>query len=316
MNRIIAGIVAGLLGSTVAGLAIKITLFSDLDTYLERGKDIVIAKAIAVPANDQGGFGDGLHLVEVDVLRTLKGTNQPGKLTIATIYPTTPGRRYLLYSLGGSAGGSSFLAVPELAVVELPSWFDLQQLDGKPPREQIALLFDLRLAELKRQLTEWEHEKQLLEKAAAFPAASLGSPAAFGPVIERTLSQLELLDLDTGQKAGPIAQSEPKQQPHLDVYLDFGADAQNRSFPMLNSQFLYTVRATNWNMSADELEAALPTNATPPRVRVLAKPQDSLPVTYWFRTRAGNLGTLQVLGFGTKPPEEVRIRYRLIKTKQ
>jgi len=148
------------------------------------------------------------------------------------------------------------------------------------------------------------------------PSATLGSPASFGPVIECALGQLELLDLDTGQKAAPIAQGEPKQEPHLDVYLDFGADAQNRSFPMLVSQFLYAVRATNWDVSADELEAALRTNGTPPRVRVLAKPQDSLPVTYWFRTRAGNLGTLQVLGFGTKPPEEVGIRYRLLKTKQ
>jgi len=326
-----------LFGSALAGWASTITLFTDLDTYLQRGKDILIAQAVALPADGQAGVDD-LHLVEVDALRTLKGTNQPGLLTIATIYPMSIGRRYLLYSLGGSFRRTSFLAVDELSVVEVPSWFDLGQLDGKSPRAQIALLFELRLAEIKRRLKELEHDKQLLEKAAgagtnkapasfretdsdapkeaAPPAARPGSPASFGPVIERTLGQLELLDLDTGQKAAPIAQGEPKQQPHLDVYLDFGADAQNRSFPMLVSQFLYTVRATNWDVSADELEAVLRTNATPPRVRVLAKPQDSLPVTYWFRTRVGNLGVLQVLGFKQDPPEEVRIRYRLIKTKQ
>ena len=223
--------------------------------------------------------------------------------------------------------------MPELSVVELPSWFDLRQLDGKSPRAQIAFLFELRLSELKRQLTEWEHEKQLLEKVVAAgrteapassrvtdsdapkettsPAASPGSPAAFGLVIECALGQLELLDLETGQKAAPIAQGEPKQQPHLDVYLDFGADAQNHVYPILNSQFLYAVRATNWDASADEIEAALRGREVPTRASVLATPRESLPLTYWFRTRARNLGVLQVLSFKQDPPEEVRIRYRL-----
>jgi hypothetical protein len=159
--------VVGLFGSTVAGWAIITTLFSDLDTYLERGTDILVAKAVSIPTDVQADFGDGLHLAEVDVLRTLKGTNQPGTTTIATIYPMIVGRVYLLYSLGGSAGGSSFLAVPELSVVEVPSGFDLRQLDGKPPRAQIVLLFDLRLAELKRHLAELQQEKIVLEKAVA-----------------------------------------------------------------------------------------------------------------------------------------------------
>ncbi len=315
MKRKLAVIVVCLFASAVSGMAIKITLFSDIDTYLQRGKDILIAQTVALPAEGQVGFDD-LHLVEVDVLRTLKGTNQPGRLMIATIYPMSVGGRYLLYSLGGSFLGSSFLAVPELSVVEVPPRFDLAQLDGKSPRAKIALLFDLRLAEMKRRLGELEHEKALLEKAAASPAASPGSASSLGPVIERTLSQLELIDLDTGQKAGPIQQGEPKQQPDLDVYLDFGARADKGTYPMLVSQFLYTLRATNWNVSANELEAALRGKDVPDHTKVLARPSDPLPLTYWFRTRAGNIGVLQVFGFKQDPPEEVTIRYRLIKTKQ
>ena len=148
-------------------MAIKVTLFSDIDTYLKRGNDIVIATAISIPTNAPAELGDGLHLVEVNVLRALKGLQQPGKQIVATIYPMTTGRIYLLYSIGGSAGGTDFLAVPELSVVEVPPNFDLKQLDGRPLREQIALLFSQRLAQVRRSLSEMEHEKQLLEKATS-----------------------------------------------------------------------------------------------------------------------------------------------------
>lgn len=175
MNTRIIGIVGSLFAGTLVALAIRITPFSDLDRYLECGQDIVIAKAVSMPAIERGD-SDGLHLVEVEVLRTLKGTNQPGKLTVATIYPMREGSRYLLYSPGGSFRGSSFLAVPELSVVELPAHLNLRQLDRKSVREQIASLFELRLGESKRLLAELEHERVLLEKASKAEAPKEANP--------------------------------------------------------------------------------------------------------------------------------------------
>lgn len=75
-------VIAFLFGSVLACAAIKVTLFSDTETFVKRGKDIIIADCIALPTNrvvvTNGhavikGFYDGLHPVEVDVLRTLKG---------------------------------------------------------------------------------------------------------------------------------------------------------------------------------------------------------------------------------------------------
>src|ERR1041385_3086935 len=154
MIRKMTGIALCLFGCSVVCLGIIVTSFSDIDTYLKRGNNIVIAKAFSIPTNAPVNLGDGLHLVEVEIVRTLKGTNQPGRQIIATIYPLNSGRDFLLYSLGGSAGGTSFLAVPELSVVELPLAFDLRSLDEKPLREQILLLFGQGLSHVKKALAE------------------------------------------------------------------------------------------------------------------------------------------------------------------
>src|ERR1041385_3289969 len=97
MIRKMTGIALCLFGCSVVCLGIIVTSFSDIDTYLKRGNNIVIAKAFSIPTNAPVNLGDGLHLVEVEIVRTLKGTNQPGRQIIATIYPLNSGRDYLLY---------------------------------------------------------------------------------------------------------------------------------------------------------------------------------------------------------------------------
>lgn len=77
----------------------------------------------------------------------------------------TPGKRYFLYSLGGLAYETDFLAVPQLSVVEVSEKFDLTRLDGKPLKDQVKLLFADRAARLKISLRELEEERDLLDKA-------------------------------------------------------------------------------------------------------------------------------------------------------
>jgi hypothetical protein len=144
--------------------AIKITLFTDIDTFVQRAQDIVVAKCTG-PVPNEEKYYDGLYPVDVQIVTILKGAKKPGKATIATIYPMEVGKTYLLTSLGGSAHGTDFLAVPQLAVVELPHSFRLDDLKGKMVTEQVQAVFAARRQEIKRRQRELEEEKKLLDKA-------------------------------------------------------------------------------------------------------------------------------------------------------
>jgi hypothetical protein len=135
--------------------AIIITLFTDIDTYIKRGLEIVIAESDSIDPETQRNMRWGLSFVTVRVVQVLKGARETGDLTIGTIYPMIPGKTYLLYTIGGGvANKTEFVAIPELSVVEVPASFDLKRLDGKSLRDQVALLFSERLAQVRKELAE------------------------------------------------------------------------------------------------------------------------------------------------------------------
>jgi hypothetical protein len=144
--------------------AIPITLFVDTDTFVQRAWDIVVAKCVG-PIPDRLSYHDGLYPVDMQVVTVLKGAKKPGKLMIATIYPMEAGKTYLLTSLGGAAFGTDFLAVPQLAVVEVPHHFRLQGLARMKLSEQVQALFAARRKENEQRQKELEEEKKLLDKA-------------------------------------------------------------------------------------------------------------------------------------------------------
>ena len=146
--------------------AIKITAFIDTDTFVERSKDIVIAKCTG-PVAKGDAFDDGLFPVNVRIVSVLRGDKKPGKAKIATIYPMESGKTYLLTSMGGSAHGTDFLAIPELSVVELPPNFRLADLDGKQVVEQVQAVFAARRQENARQQRLLEEEKKMLDKTVS-----------------------------------------------------------------------------------------------------------------------------------------------------
>ena len=153
-------VVAILVLSATVAWAVKITLFADMDFYINRGKQIVIADFIA--AHNTHHYEDGLYTAEVDVVRVLAGQTRVGKLRVLTIYPMTRGTRYLFYSL---AGPPEFQAIPELSVVALPDGFDLSRLDGKSLREQLLLILETRRFQVGHELKERQEEQKLLDKA-------------------------------------------------------------------------------------------------------------------------------------------------------
>ncbi len=162
MKRLVLPALCVLLIASVT-FAIKITLFMDTATFAERAQDIIIAACDRpVPEKD---YGDGLHPVGVTVRNVLKGKSPVGPMKIATIYPMQAGRIYLLTSLGGSVDGITFLAVPELSVVEIPVAFDLSLLKDKTLVEQLNSIFAARKAEVDRRQQELKREADLLQMA-------------------------------------------------------------------------------------------------------------------------------------------------------
>ena len=153
---------------TTEAQAIKITAFTDTDTFVQRAQDIVVAKCVG-PVPDGGQYHDGLYPVDVQVVSVIKGAKnksmKPGKAKIATIYTMEAGKTYLLTSMGGSAHGTDFLAIPELSVVELPPNFKLDALKGKKLAEQVQTVFAARRQENERQQRLLEVEKKVLDKA-------------------------------------------------------------------------------------------------------------------------------------------------------
>jgi hypothetical protein len=119
--------------------AIPITFFVDTPTFVERSRDIVIAKCLR-PDVGEGTYIDNLHPAEVEVLSVLKGDKTKGKRRIATVYTLEAGKTYLLSS-GGSAYDTNFLAIAERSVVKLPANFRLDKLKGKKLTEQVQAAF-------------------------------------------------------------------------------------------------------------------------------------------------------------------------------
>jgi hypothetical protein len=74
--------------------AVPITIFTDTEAFIERAKDIVLAECTSTPPQEK--VGSGLRLVDVRVLRVLKGGRKPGCLRIATIYTMEPRTTYML----------------------------------------------------------------------------------------------------------------------------------------------------------------------------------------------------------------------------
>lgn len=150
--------------------AVKITAFTDTNTFIERAKDIVIAKCLG-PVPDARRYDDGLYPVDVQIITALKGPKnklmKPGKAKIATIYTMEAGKTYLLSSMGGSAHGSKFLATAELSVVELPPSFRIDTLKDKMVKEQVQMVFAARRQEIERQQRLLEEMKKLLDKAVS-----------------------------------------------------------------------------------------------------------------------------------------------------
>jgi len=141
-------------------LAILVTPFTDTPTYIERAKNIVIAKCTSEPEHIIDG---GMY--DVDIIKVLKGDKQIGACKVFAVEMMRKGRTYLLANSGGRVGDTDFLATAEVSVVAVASFIDLEKLQRKSLTDQLHTIFSGRLYELHRQLAPLLAEKELLDKA-------------------------------------------------------------------------------------------------------------------------------------------------------
>lgn len=208
-------------------VAIPITLFMDTDTFLRRAKDMIVAECISVPPMEASFHG--LQMVEVNILKVLKGTRKPERFRVATIYPMKPHSIYMLYSSGGNTQGTDFLALPELSVVPMPRTFKVASLDGKDLKEQVQYMFSLRLFEVERTLAPLLKEKELLEKAISDKS-------------------YEWYKRDKHVKLGPIAEVSTQTDKTHPIWLDLEGERLqwSQSSPGKSGFFYFEKMGTFW----------------------------------------------------------------------
>jgi hypothetical protein len=162
-----------------------------------------------------------------------------------------------------------------------------------------------------------------------FPAAA---PAAetheFGPVIERTVEEIasgnSAIDLDTGKLySGPSVDEKVKNptveyaKKVLDDWLKAtGVDAVGMVSSATHGlsgfdMVVMAVENDRWNTSSAELTKLL--GLGKPGTPAEMSGKGELPATYYFKTREGGMGVLQIIGFITDIPKGVKIRYKLVQ---
>ncbi len=172
---------------SVAAFAVLIPAFMDTDTFIERAKEIVVAECVSTLKHETVNFADGWQMVEVNILKVLKGNRNLERSQIATIYPMKPHTTYMLHSLGGSTLGTDFVALSKLSVVPLPATFKLDELKGKELKEQVQYMFSRRLYEVERKLAPLLKQKELLEKSVSdrrYEWFKSDEPVKIGPIVE------------------------------------------------------------------------------------------------------------------------------------
>ncbi len=151
--------------------AVPLVPVMDSEAFFVKATDILVVRCVN-PDVMGGAKIDGLTLVEVEVLTVLKGERKVGNAKLATLgQRMEKGQRYLMASFGGSAFDTGFLAQSDQAVVQLPSDFGLESLDGHNLLERVQSIFDARRKQVDRLILILQQEKAILDRTKTHPGA-------------------------------------------------------------------------------------------------------------------------------------------------
>ena len=188
-------------------------------------------------------------------------------------------------------------------------------------------------AELRQLLASYPQEKDIAaqaQKELAKLSPPLRGPAAFGPVIEKTLNDLddgrghEGLDLQSGRQFDVPKEREWSKVQRLQwikengidlfvensddralIVFDLKLEAVHQRWDDISPEFLQTVTASG-NSKTEMIERGGNRRIYP--IQDMAKP----PLTFALKTANGELGILQIVEFVDKP-KSVKIRYKLLE---
>jgi serine/threonine protein kinase len=139
---------------------------------------------------------------------------------------------------------------------------------------------------------------------------------AFGPVVERVLpfddkGVTDLLDLDAGQILKP--QTNSSGGPALSTAAGVSITLAGKM--MLTTSSLAVQAASDaWHtMNAAQSKAAIEKLQLTSVLSVEDLPDNQLPKSFLFKSRAGTMGLLQITGF-TENPRGVKLRYKLVQS--
>jgi hypothetical protein len=158
--------------------AVRISAFTGIDRHVTRSSDIIVATCTRPPRVADAIGGRGLLVATVDIVHVVKGDKKPGPVRVATLYPMTAGKRYLISSYGGQVADIDILAIPELSVVEVPDSFDLSPLASQTPGRQLTQIFNARLEDVLARIGALASERDQLRKALGRPLPNAGEPKA------------------------------------------------------------------------------------------------------------------------------------------
>ena len=150
------------LAAAAGSMARLVGSFSSWNQLVEQSPNIVIAlcgKPVSPNPNvvvDNGPVSDS----EVEIISTLKGTNQIVSSQLWTDHELVPNEIYLLF---GRYDSGIYQAYEEYRVVPLGRQFSTNSIAGKPLDDQLHILFQAAVNNLNREIQKDEEEKGRLE---------------------------------------------------------------------------------------------------------------------------------------------------------
>ncbi len=148
--------------------ALLLTPFPGYDFVEEHSPEIFVASCVSNPPTlfPSGTQSDDVNTYSIEIIASIKGTNQPGPAVLKSLHWLNVGDNYLIFGL--SANGAH-QALEDYRVVPLgrPIFSTgeiTNSIAGKPEDEQLQILFKRALEHANRQIERLQEEKSELKE--------------------------------------------------------------------------------------------------------------------------------------------------------
>jgi hypothetical protein len=143
--------------------ALLLNPFASWDDLTEKTPDIIVGRCIAtedmMAPKPTIIFGNVVNS-DIEVISVLKGDTKPGLSHLASLYRPYRGEYFLAFAEHFTyQTNSGYEANEEYRVIPISPYFRRNELNGKPLKEQIQLVLQVRLEDLNKELAHDTEEK-------------------------------------------------------------------------------------------------------------------------------------------------------------